>query len=530
MRVGGKSEEVRSRTAIEKGQWALCRVEIDGKTIRLWVDNEKVAEAKSGFRAADVYPAGVAKRNFVAAARGGKNPFHGAIEHFRIFHVVHPDFTNIPEVPMVSSRRISPDYPQRFAEKYADYPIKQMRATEKLQEDELHVFYTNFYAAVNERRAEMQRSDEGDRLEKEIEALKSEMSRKRNELTAAFNARPDIEAARARSNELNQRLNARRAEVRKEQYAEEMADIDQRARATGQRVNEIREAARVAMADHLAPLQEEIDKLTEDLNARRSELQENDPDAVSNRAERRAAEEELAKIDRQQDPEGHARWQATIRSLDDKHREISNELFREDASLRDMQRRIDQRRSVMRSMLESQARLIDPGFDAAARANHRWGPFNQERQAIQDIIDTIPDIAAIKEEMEGLNGFVGEGLRAFVGEGLEDIDSRIKAKEAQLRDAQRDAAVAMNWDEFNALPGGWTANQQLNAIRRSFMARELPFMTEYQRRFHAAVAAQRKWHTEVDWDDRLDWEKQPFEELTPTVQNWLRRIKPYLYQ
>jgi len=44
------------------------------------------------------------------------------------------------------------------------------------------------------------------------------------------------------------------------------------------------------------------------------------------------------------------------------------------------------------------------------------------------------------------------------------------------------------------------------------------------------ASQQAKWHTKVDWDDRLDWEKIPFQELSPTVQNWLKRTKPYVYK
>jgi hypothetical protein len=120
----GKAQEIVASKAARSGAWTSCRVEMDGKRVCLWLDDEKVAEAAAGFRAADAFPAGVEKRNFIAATRHGRSCFKGAIDHLRVYYAVYEDFAQAPEPPMVSSRRIYPG----FVESYnAAYPNVEAR-------------------------------------------------------------------------------------------------------------------------------------------------------------------------------------------------------------------------------------------------------------------------------------------------------------------------------------------------------------------------------------------------------------------
>lgn len=530
--VKGKSEDAKSRTAIKKGQWANCRVEIDGKAIRLWVNSEKVAEAKSSFRAADVYPAGVEQRNFVAAARGARNPYCGAIDYVRIFHVVHEDFGSAPEVPLVSSRRINPDYPQRFRTKYADYALKEAKAAGELEKDELYAFYKRFYADINKRRAELQQSDEADRLEKELEALKSERDRRRNELTAEFNSRSEIKEKRARYDELKQLLEVRSAEARKE-YAAALAESDRKSKAAQSLVKEIEDAARTKRTAEFAAMQKELDALKQTHGAYLDGLIEKDPEGKEVQEKLRAAREELKTLDDKKDRDRRGRVAETISGLERHIRDIRRRLD-SDPKAQDMSRRLEKTQYAQKLTVESQAKL-DPRYHEAVQSLKRWGTFDRQRAEIESAIADTPDIAAIKTEMEAISendrAFVGKGMWDFINKCLQDQDNRIKALEARINKARQDAVIAKNWDEFNCLPMGWTANQQFGVIRKRFMARELPVITEYEKRFDAAFASQQaKWHTEVDWDDRLDWENEPFERLSPTVQTWLKRTKPYVYK
>jgi len=76
---------------------------MDGKHVRLWLDDEKVAEAAATFR---------------AATRDGKSCFKGAIDHLRVYYAVYDDFAQAPEPPMVSSRRIYPEFVESYTAAY----------------------------------------------------------------------------------------------------------------------------------------------------------------------------------------------------------------------------------------------------------------------------------------------------------------------------------------------------------------------------------------------------------------------------
>jgi len=117
----GKAKKIASSKRLESGQWSSCRVEIDGQRIRLWLNNEKIADKASKFRASDAFPGGIEKRNYIAATRDRKDLFKGSIDHVRVYFTVYDDFTEAPEPPLVSSRRIAPGFVERFDKAYPGY-------------------------------------------------------------------------------------------------------------------------------------------------------------------------------------------------------------------------------------------------------------------------------------------------------------------------------------------------------------------------------------------------------------------------
>jgi hypothetical protein len=125
----GKTKRITADTALPKGKWTDCRVEIDGKKISLWIDGRKAAEKRSGFRPADVYPAGAARRNFVASSRDGKARFKGILDHLRVWHRVHDDFSRAPKPIRNSPRRVTREYIEYCRREYgADSPAARRRA------------------------------------------------------------------------------------------------------------------------------------------------------------------------------------------------------------------------------------------------------------------------------------------------------------------------------------------------------------------------------------------------------------------
>ncbi len=125
---------------LAKGTWTRLRVEIDGKQVAIWANDRLSAKKASTLRPADVFPAGLQKRNFVAASRDGKGYFSGAIDYVVIYHRVHGKaFTELPPPIIDASRRPT----QRFADEMAKdraarkrYEIENKRAV-----DEAMVYY-----------------------------------------------------------------------------------------------------------------------------------------------------------------------------------------------------------------------------------------------------------------------------------------------------------------------------------------------------------------------------------------------------
>ncbi|MCX6866928.1 MAG: hypothetical protein NTV46_12070, partial [Verrucomicrobia bacterium] len=111
--VGGKKASL-TAPALANDKWTTVRVEIDGTTMTIFYDNQKVASCASTFRPLAVFPGGCVKRNFIAAARDGTKCFQGTLDHVRIYSVIHQDFAKDGIVPEISSRRVDKSFLSRF--------------------------------------------------------------------------------------------------------------------------------------------------------------------------------------------------------------------------------------------------------------------------------------------------------------------------------------------------------------------------------------------------------------------------------
>jgi len=114
----GETQRIIADAPLPVGKWARCRVEIDGKGIALWIDDRKAAEQASSFRPADVYPPGVEKRDFVAAARNAERFFKGSIDYLRVYYAVYDDFAKAPEPRRHASRRPTREFIETNSKKF----------------------------------------------------------------------------------------------------------------------------------------------------------------------------------------------------------------------------------------------------------------------------------------------------------------------------------------------------------------------------------------------------------------------------
>jgi hypothetical protein len=95
--VGGKIVvRAAADKALPTGAWTRLRVESDGKALALWIDGVKAASQATSFRPCDAFPAGAAKRNFLAASRDGSNCFKGVIDYVVFYHSISDDFSKLP--------------------------------------------------------------------------------------------------------------------------------------------------------------------------------------------------------------------------------------------------------------------------------------------------------------------------------------------------------------------------------------------------------------------------------------------------
>ena len=114
----GKTDRVVADAALPKGKWAQCRVEIDGQKIAIWIDGRKAAQEASDFRAADVYPPGVEKRNFLAATRDATGHFKGSLDYLRVYCTVYDDFTKAPAPRRHAPRRVTKEFIETSSKEY----------------------------------------------------------------------------------------------------------------------------------------------------------------------------------------------------------------------------------------------------------------------------------------------------------------------------------------------------------------------------------------------------------------------------
>ncbi len=158
-KVGGKTVvAMTGKKALAKNEWTQLRVEIDGKRIALWINDQLSVTKASTFRPADVFLSGLQKRNFVAVSRDITGHFAGAIDYVVIYHRVYGKaFTRLPPPVMDASRRPT----QRFADELlSDGPARKRYEIEnKRAVNEAMVYYSKLAEDVRIRLHELRNRD-----------------------------------------------------------------------------------------------------------------------------------------------------------------------------------------------------------------------------------------------------------------------------------------------------------------------------------------------------------------------------------
>lgn len=223
----GKTERVIADTALPKGKWARCRAEIDGKRIAIWVDGRKAADKASGFRPADVFPAGAEKRNFIAASRDATSHFKGGLDYLRVYYAVYDDFTKAPSPRRHASRKITREFIDTCSTLYAGVNERREKLIRQKVEPKL-----GFYSQLGKRKDELLGEIEAGAAKataeegRKLAEIRKEFDKRTAELRAEFDKLPETIAKRQAA----QKLEAKARELDK-QRAEAIKAIETAYRA-----------------------------------------------------------------------------------------------------------------------------------------------------------------------------------------------------------------------------------------------------------------------------------------------------------
>ena len=84
-----------SAPAVKRNQWIQVRIEMDGETFSLYVDNKLVGSKTTPVRPCDFYLPDAVDSNLLASNRDGYKPLAVSFDYVVIYHTVHEDFSKL---------------------------------------------------------------------------------------------------------------------------------------------------------------------------------------------------------------------------------------------------------------------------------------------------------------------------------------------------------------------------------------------------------------------------------------------------
>jgi len=86
---------------LPRNEWVRLRIELDGASASLWIDDKLAVREDSSFRAAHAFKPGEPKRNFLGTMREGAHKFKGVIGSAAIYHMAHGTAFDYLDAPVV---------------------------------------------------------------------------------------------------------------------------------------------------------------------------------------------------------------------------------------------------------------------------------------------------------------------------------------------------------------------------------------------------------------------------------------------
>ncbi|KPK48345.1 MAG: hypothetical protein AMK72_07185, partial [Planctomycetes bacterium SM23_25] len=258
----GRTDRVVADAALPKDKWAACRIEADDERIAIWINGRKAAEKRSRFRPADVYPAGVEKRNFIAASRDGTGKFRGILDYVRVYHTVFDDFMKAPAPRRHSSRRVSREFIDSARKEYAGADLREALIDAKTRQA---LAYYDQIGRERDRRAreiEQEGSPAVDEARRKLGEWSRKLDRRRAELRAEFDKLPETIRKRAECRKLEAK--ARELSTRRNERAKA---LEAKCRADNKALLEAEDKAIAAANEKKKQAESALRRLEESLKA-----------------------------------------------------------------------------------------------------------------------------------------------------------------------------------------------------------------------------------------------------------------------
>ncbi len=464
----GKAEQIVADVPLPRDKWAECRVEIDGRTIAIWIDGRKAAAARSAFHPADVFPPGVEKRNFLAASRDGGAKFRGVLDFVRVYHAVFDDFAELPSPRRHAPRRVTREFIDTCRAQYAGADLRDALIDAKVRPE--YAFYEEIGRKRDERIREIEAGDEAlAEARRKLGEIGREMGQRQAELRAEFEKLPTTLRA----------VEARRT-------------LDAQIRELETRRNEIVKTLEAkAIDDHRALIESE-DRAVAESKAKReqaeAELKRLDESFLAE-AERAEPEDELRRAiylaNLKRASEEHPRWRTARERAAAEAGEIGGRRHRR-----------------LQLLIADNAELARLEREIKALR----GQTEQLRTDSRDYVDSRT--VEMRQKVIAAEIEVGEALRRHT----------VKYK------PEYDWLLTLRWLAFSG-----HYNYPYRSYIRERIAKEVGGRACHEEfgtlESIYTLQSETKWHTRCDWDWRLAQEIDRSIEELPLLQAWLKRAR-----
>ena len=587
--VKGKTTTLPAGKALQAGQWATLRIEIDGERVALHVD-AAAAEKKSAFRPASVFAPQYARRNFLFRSRDPNNPSYavGQLDHLRAYSEVPDDVAALPEPPLMTPTRVTAAIVKEMHARYGDLEARRQLLSRLYNQGQMMQDAKAWHDGVLQRLYTMELGDTpaAIRTSRAVRdnyyRLMAKYQVKEHQLRKEYMASDEVMKLQARVDELQAANKEQDQALREKQRA---AEQEYRAKRTGveQAYREAPAGSRKALAYQAwqdAELKKEAilrslddpakikamratrDKLYKEIVAAAKTQQ----DALQ--ADYEAAKERLdARVKVLTEVEGPVAevFNAALAEADKaaKHSLIGRRAkvltvwnhdtpmagyLYDDLEAITLRTRMDQLKRRQQGIL-SEALLANKAYiDAEAyvqasqlrgqdwRACQRYvTPFSNE---YTDALDAVQRPAKGQRERQHeaneIRRQINAGVKPYALPTLGALNVAIDDARIAWEEQRRENGLRSNPDEWRTIQSTQYFRYYYS-VRSYTVARAMAdtnigtTTTDALDQAFAALEQQPKWLlTTDDWLTR-NREEKDFEQKNPLVKRWLRRVKPYRY-